>query len=105
MGGGTFDEYVFDVESPRVYLLLHVVLQLVSQLGPMLQQLLENVLADHTAQGRVRNFLDEFSDLGGVVSEFVDQFVGVDRAIIHHCFDLHAHVVLCDHLLRRHPEN
>ena len=65
----------------------------------MLEQFLEGVLASDGPHGGVGHFLDELADPSGVVSEFVDQFVGVDGAVVDHSPDAHGDIVLGDDLL------
>lgn len=71
----------------------------------MLEQFLEDVLADDASERGVGDLGDELPHFGGAVVQFVDQFVGVDGAVVHHCLYLHRDVVLGDHLLRGHPEH
>ena len=71
----------------------------------MFQQLLEDIFSHDAPECGVGNFLDELPNLLSVVSKFVDKLVGVDGAVVDHCFDLHGDVVLGDHLLRSHSEH
>jgi hypothetical protein len=71
----------------------------------MFEQLLEDVLSHDASECGVGYLLDELSDLLSIVAQFVDQFVGVDGAIVDDSFDLHGDVVLGDYLLRRHSED
>ena len=71
----------------------------------MLQQFLEDVLSDDAPECGVGDLLDELSDFRCAVVQFVDQFVGIDGSVVHHCLYLHRNVVLGNHLLGRHSEH
>lgn len=100
----TLDEDVLDIESPRIHFLLYKLLQLGCHSSPVLQKLLKDVLAHDATQGWVGDLLDEFPNLVGIVSQFIDQFVGIDGSVVNHSLDLHRNVVLGYDLLWWHSE-
>ncbi|MCY1365131.1 hypothetical protein D9M69_519650 [compost metagenome] len=89
---------VRDLDPPRIGLRIQHLLDIEVELFPLGQHLVQFVLAEHRAQRGLRELAGGLQE----VRHLDDRQLRIDHAEIHHRVHLDRHVVVRDHVLRRH---